>query len=126
MALSVFEVFKIVLGIIIGTFFLYFMLQFSNIYSTTEIKSAEIQEYKNLKKLVEDTYIYGIQSEIGLRKLPSFASPPFISEGAGVSVNPSIMFFFKPGERLVVYKNFFDYRFCETVFTAALPEPAIL
>ncbi len=125
MALSVFEAFKIILGLIIASFFLYFMLQFAGVYSVTETKSAEVQEYKNLKNLIEDTYIYNVPAEIRLKKPPLLAPPPFISEGAGVSVNPSILFFFKPGEKLSVYKGSLSYGFWKQDFVGALPETKI-
>ena len=125
MVQSVFEIFKIVLGIIIAGFFLYFMLQFAGLYTTTETKSAEVQEYKNLKKLVEDTYIYNIPTSADLKKIPAFASPPYISEGAAVSVNPSILFFFNPGKRLAVYRGSLDLGFWKTDFVGVIPEQRI-
>lgn len=123
--MSVFEIFKIVLGLVIGGFFLYFAVQFGGLYSATETKSAEVQEYRNLQKLIEDTYIYDVPSEIGLKKPPQFASPPFISEGAGVSVNPSILFFFRPGTRLHVYKGTLNYGFWKQDFVGAIPETKV-
>ena len=126
MTQSMFEVFKIVLGIIVAGFFLYFMLQFAGLYATTETKSAEIQEYKNLKKLVEDTYIYNIPTNFDLKKPPLLSAPPFISEGSGISVNPSILFFFQPEKRLVVYRGSLDYGFWNMYFVGALPELRVL
>ena len=125
MVVSVFEVFKLVLGIIIAGFFLYFMLQFAGIYSTTEIKSAEVQEYKNLKKLIEDTYIYSVPAEIDLKKPPLFAAPPFISEGASVSVSPSLLFFFRPGKRMEVYKGSLNLGFWSLDYVGAIPETRV-
>lgn len=122
MVVSVFEVFKLVMGIIIAGFFLYFMLQFAGIYSTTEIKSAEVQEYKNLKKLIEDTYIYNVPSEADLKKPPLFAAPPFVSEGASVAVSHSVLFFFKPAKRVEVYKGSLSFGFWSLDYVGALPE----
>ncbi len=126
MALSIFEIFKIVLGIVIASFFLFFMLQIAGIYSFTEARSGQLTEYKNVKKLIEDTYVYSVQSETDLKKPPIFYAPPYISEADAISVNPSILYFFKPGKRLSVYKASADYGFWKMDFVSALPETKIL
>ena len=125
MTASIFEIFKIVLGIIIASFFLFFMLQIAGIYSFTESRSTQVTEYKNVKKLIEDTYVYSVQSEIDLKKPPIFYTPPYISEADAISVSPSILYFFKPGKRLVVYKSSMDYGFWKADFIAALPESKV-
>ena len=126
MASDIFEIFKIVLGIIIAGFFLYFMIQFAGLYTSTEAKSAEMQEYKNMKKLIEDTYIYSVPTNLDLQKPPLFAKPPYVSEGSAISVNPSILFFFKPAKRVIVYRGTADYGFWTLDFVGALPETRIL
>ncbi len=124
--MNLFQIFKIIMGLMVAGFFLFFALKFAGIYAGVQTGSIGLEETQNLKKAIEDVYIYDVDTPFRLNDVPFYAPPPYISKSRHVKVHDSIPFFFKPGKDLIVYKKYLDLGFTEIGWVGVLPRMKIL
>lgn len=126
MSVSTFQIFKIIMGLIVGGFFLFFMLSFSGLYKNIQTESGTVSELKGLRSNIHSVYLSGTPVTISLQdELPAY-SPPYLSKARGIAVQKSVPFFLRPGKKLVVYRGSLDTGPWSFPFVGMLPETDLI
>jgi len=126
--ISVFDVFKIILGVIISVFILFVLLRFATSYMDIGESSRQASIMVNLKKSIEDVYTTGISSDFEGENADLILgySPPYIETSvASVDMDP-VPLFLVPGKGLSIYRNEYDLGWWKFYYIEAMPETGIL
>ncbi len=127
--LSVMQIFKIILGIVLSAFVLIIAIRFTSSYMEIGESSKEMEVVMGLKKTIEDVYTTGIPTDFDLKDLEetiTFYSPPNIGTSVTpVSLDP-VPTFLVPGERVSVHRGEYDLGWWKFHFVYVLPETKIL
>lgn len=125
--MSVFQIFKIILGIIISFFILFIVLTFAGSYSEIGESGRQVSIMVNFKKSIDDVYTTGIPTDFETKDFEIFAyTPPYIrTEVSNVDMDP-IPLLLVPGEKFSVYRNEYDLGWLKFYFIEVLPETNIL
>ncbi len=124
--ISIFQLFKIIFGIIISFFILFIVLRFVASYMETGEISKQATDALSLKKIIEDVYTTGISTNIQFKKNPvTFYTPPNIVTKAGTLIleQPTMLV---SGKELFVYRGERDFGWWKFYFVGALPETKII
>lgn len=126
--LSVFQVFKIIMGLFIAGFFFYIILNFTGIYTWFQESQQEILIMQNFRDTVRNTYVYDIPAEF--RHFENFEElryddPPRISSLSG-DVSMDAPLFLKPGKNLYIYRKTLDLGWWRFQWVGALPAMKIV
>ncbi len=125
--ISVFQIFKIILGIIISAFILFVILRFADSYMEIGESSRQVSIMVNFKKSIDDVYTAGIPSDFEMKDSEIFAYiPPHIHMGiSSVDMDP-IPLLLIPGEKFSLYRNEYDLGWWKFYFIEVFPETKIL
>ena len=127
--LNVFDVFKIILGIIISIFVLFILLRFAGSYMQIGESSRQVSLMVNFKKTLENVYTTGVSDDFefaGTEVITNYA-PPFLMTTFSSSVDMEpIPLLLVPGKKLSVYRNEYDVGWWKFYFIEALPDTKIL
>ena len=123
--LSVFNLFKIIFGVIISIFLIFMAFRFSSSYMEIGEASKKISSLANMKIIAEDVYSSGIPSNITIESnLIKFYSPPsFISDAGTIDINLPIIF--RKGDKILIYRQEIDYKWWNYRFLFIIPETHI-
>ena len=129
--MDAFEVFKIIIGLVIGIFFLYFMLNFSGIYSTYQQESIEVTHMKNFRTALQNVYVTDTPLVFKL-KIDTEYNPPditLLSESLGFpGINVPVPFFYKSTKKdqdVIAYRESIGEGFSKFKFVGVFPETNI-
>ncbi len=126
--ISIFQVFKIIMGLLIAGFFFYIIMSFSGIYAWFQEGQQERLVMQNFRDTVYDTYVNGIPTGFrGFEKFSdlSYDDPPRVSSlSADVAVEAPL--FLKPGKNLYIYRQTLDLGWWGFSWVGALPEMKIV
>ncbi len=125
--ISVFQIFKIILGVIISAFILFIVLRFAGSYTEIGESSRQVSIMVNFKKSMEDVYTTGISTDFEMKDLEIIAyRPPYIhADVSNVDMDP-VPLFLVPGEKFSVYRNEYDLEWWKFYFIEVFPETKIL
>ncbi len=123
--ISTFEIFKIIIGIVIAGFFLFFAVKFLGVLAPQQTQNIEIAEMKSLKNIIEKTLVYGVSQNLTVRSEIEYF-PPYISRKNNVRIDGSVPFFLNDGNLLYVYPNSLDLGFWKIGWVGALPETKVI
>jgi hypothetical protein len=126
--ISAFDVFKIIMGIIISVFILFLILRFAGSYTEIGESSRYASVMINFKKAVSDVYTTGITSVFETKEsklILSYKPPRIETKVAFVDVEP-IPLLLSPGEKLDLSRGEYDVSWWKFYFVEALPETNIL
>ena len=125
--ISVFQVFKIILGIIISSFILFFLLKFAGSYTEIGESSRQVSILVNFKKSVEDVYTTGIASDFKGEdlKILGYTPPTILTEVSNLNMEP-VPLLIVPDEELLIYRNEFEGEWWKFYFVEAVPEMKII
>lgn len=57
--ISVYQTFKLVLGVVVSIFVLFFLINYAGIYSGFQIEAEKVKAVRNFRKLSQDVYFTG-------------------------------------------------------------------
>lgn len=127
--ISVLQIFKIILGIMLSAFILTILLNFSTSYTEIGESSREVEILTGLKKTIEDVYTTGISTDFevkGFEEVVDSYVPPNLMTGVSpVSLDP-VPTLFVPGEKVSIHRNEYDMGWWKFYFVHALPEMKII
>lgn len=125
--ISVFQIFKIILGIIISVFILFLILRFAGSYMEIGESSRQVSIVVNFKKSIDDVYTTGISTDFEMKDSEIIAyRPPYMETGVShVDMDP-VPILLTPGEKFSVYRNEYDLGWWKFYFIETLPEKNIL
>ncbi len=123
--ISTFEIFKIIIGIVLASFFLFFALKFLGVLAPQELQKIEATELKTVKNIIEKTLVFGISQNLTIKGDIEY-SPPYISRKNDVKIHDSIPFFLKPGDFVYLYPYSLDIGFWKMDWVGVLPETKLI
>ncbi|HLD56873.1 MAG TPA: hypothetical protein VJA47_01110 [archaeon] len=123
--ISTFEIFKIIIGIIIAGFFLFFALKFLGVLTPQQVQNIEIAQLSSVKNSIEKTPLYGVSQNLSL-KVEMEYSPPYISRKNNVKIHESIPFFLGEGDFVYIYPNSLDLGFWKMGWVGVVPETKLI
>lgn len=124
--MSVFQLFKMILGLVTASFFLFFLLKFSGIYTTFQGGQNELDTMNGFLDVARGVYIYGDPVEFkGFSGSGRYSKlryePPFIYSGAMEAKATGVTLFMIPGKTLNVYRTTVDVGWWKYSAIGALP-----
>ena len=126
--ISVMQIFKIILGIVLSAFILMIILRFSISYGEIGESGKEVEILMGLKKTIEDIYTTGISTDFNMysQDLVDHYSPPnLITSVTNVNLDP-VPTLFVPGERISIHRGEYNIGWWRFHFVYALPETKII
>ncbi|MCK5023450.1 MAG: hypothetical protein KAS04_04730 [Candidatus Aenigmarchaeota archaeon] len=125
--ISVFQVFKIIIGLIISAFILILVMQFSGSYMEIGESSRQVSILVNLKKVIEDVYTTGISTDFEMKdsEILSFRAPYMETIIAHFDVEP-LPIITSAGSKFSVTRNEYDIGWWKFYFIEMLPETKII
>jgi len=126
--ISTFDVFKIILGIIISVFILFIILRFTGSYTDISESSREVSTMISLKKTIEDVYTTGIETDFEVKDAEFITgyNPPYIETKVSmVSMDP-VPLLLVPGTKISLHRNGYDIGWWKFYFIEAMPEANFL
>jgi hypothetical protein len=125
--ISVFQVFKIILGIIISVFILFLVLRFAGSYMMIGETSREVSVIVNFKKSISNVYTTGVPTDFEIKDSEILGyRPPYIETGVSFVDMDPIPFLTMPGEKFSIYRNEYDSGWWKFYFIEAFPETRVL
>jgi len=138
MTATIFQAFRIMFGLILAGFFLYFFLSYAGVYSETEESGIRLDIIKNFKSAIEDVYKTGVSvtfsqfGESGMDFDLSFDAdynppahyPSLVSNVQSVRLMPPSIIV--PGDEVFVYRTYFSLGWWKLYFVEALPDMAVI
>ena len=128
--ISVFQIFKIILGTVIGMFFLYFLLSFTGLYKGFQEESIDITHLSNLKATMMSVYTSDTDLDIDLEIGVLYRPPEIIgrSKKSSFPIDIPFLFFLKGAdkEKVIIYKSSLDQGFFDLEFIGVLPKTKVL
>ncbi len=126
--ISVFDVFKIILGVIISVFILFILLRFAGSYTEIGESGRQVSIMVNLKKSIEDVYTTGISTDFETKESGLILGyrPPYIETRVSFVDMEPVPLFLVPGEKLSINRNEYDLGWWKFYFIEVLPETNIL
>jgi hypothetical protein len=126
--ISVFDIFKIILGVIISAFILVLVFRFVGSYIQIGESGRELSVIINFKKTMDNVYTTGIAADFDFKDSKTIVGyrPPYIETHISfVDTNP-VPVLLVPGEKLSVYRGEYDTGWWKFYFIEALPETSVL
>ncbi len=132
---SAFQVFKMLFGLIISGFVLYFLVFYAGSYSQTQTESQQVIILKNFEDLAKDVYYTGNPSPFGDFKRVEFSMLSLeIREPEGNAqvvadigkVTLTVPLFFRPGDELFIDRATMDLGWWEFHVAEAMPETKVI
>ena len=125
--LSVFDVFKIILGIIISVFIIFVVMRFVGSYMEISESGRQVSLMVNFKKTVENVYTTGISTDFELKESEILGyRPPLIeTESTVIDTSPTPTMLL-PGKKLSVGRIDYDIGWWKFYVIEALPDTKII
>jgi hypothetical protein len=126
--ISVFDIFKIILGIIISAFILLLVFRFVGSYIQIGESGREVSTIINFKKTVETVYTTGVAADYDLKDSKTILdyNPPFIETPISfVDMSPTPLLL-TAGDKYTVFRNEYDLGWWKYYFVESLPETKII
>jgi hypothetical protein len=127
---SLFQIFKIILGIIISVFILFMLLRFSGSYTEIGEASKEATVLKNFEKASQDVYVTGVPSNFTFKMESEKAifdyKPPYLRTTLGPLEFNYMLLFFEKGSEVFIDKKELDFNWWRFQWVEALPETRIV
>ena len=125
--LSVFQIFKIIMGLILAGFFLFFLLRFSGIYTEFQGGQNQLDAIRALERTARDVVIYDVPVEFkGFsrwdRRGELSYEPPFVYASGIESKVTGVTLFMVPGGSMNIYRGGLDFGWRKFAWAAALPQ----
>lgn len=126
--ISTFDVFKIILGIIISVFILFALLRFAGSYTEIGESGRQVSVMINLKTSIENVYTTGVSADFETKESEMILGyrPPYIETKASFVDMDPVPLFLVPSEKLSINRNEYDVGWWKFYFIEALPETNIL
>lgn len=126
--ISVFDVFKIILGVIISAFILFVALRFVGSYIQIGESGREVSAIINFKKTMEKVYTTGISADFDLKDSKTILGyrPPYIETPIAFVDTSPIPVILVPGEKLSVHRLEYDTGWWKFYFIESLPETSVI
>lgn len=126
--ISVFDIFKIILGIIISAFILFIVLRFVGSYIQIGESGREVSAIINFKKTMEKVYTTGISADFDFKDSKTILGyrPPYIETPVSFVDTSPIPVLLVPGEKLSVYRGEYDTGWWKFYLIESLPETSVL
>ncbi len=133
--ISIYQVFKLIFGLIVSAVMLFFLINYSGIYGSTQADINRALIMKNFMKAAQDVYMTGnptnftdfsrLEFDLTFRGM---SDPPVIKSNTGfVPDTPvRIPLFFYPGRKIFIDRNHLDYGFWKFYFVEAVPEMTVI
>lgn len=126
--ISVFQIFRIIMGLIIAGFLFYVIMQFSGIYAWYQEGQQEKLIMQSFLETAGSVYVHNVPTSfIGFEKFSDlrYDSPPAISSSAG-DAEADVPLFLRPGKSLYVYRQTLELGWWRFNWVGALPEMKIV
>ncbi len=127
--ISAFQLFKIILGVIMSVFVIIIAMQFSGRYIQLGESGKQVSTVINLKKAIEDVYTSGVPTDFRIsdaKKTIEFYRPPnIITPSATVSLEP-IPTLLVAGEDISIHRIDYDIGWWKFQLIEAVPDTKIL
>jgi hypothetical protein len=129
--LSVFQIFKMVFGVVASIVVLYFLITYAGSYGESQKDVQRSLIMKNFRQLADDVYLSANPYDFDLSKFgasiyfDATASPPMFRFGNNeMEVDTPV--FFRQGESLSVTRSALDYGWWSFAFVEAVPEMTVV
>jgi hypothetical protein len=125
--LNVFDVFKIILGIIISIFIIFVVMRFVGSYMEIGESGRQVSLMVNFKKTVENVYTTGISTDFELKEseILGYRPPMIETEVTFIDTSPTPVLLL-PGKKLTVSRVDYDIGWWKFYMIEALPESKII
>ncbi|RLI96667.1 MAG: hypothetical protein DRO99_04085 [Candidatus Aenigmatarchaeota archaeon] len=130
--MNVYQVFKIVLGLVMSFFILFFLVNYAGIYSEIQEDTQRMMIISNFRKAVQDVYLTGNSVTFDDFSRLDFnivynglVDPPVIRSGTGQTIIRTPMVFV-PGEEVMIQREDLNFGWWKFGFVEALPEMTVL
>jgi hypothetical protein len=130
--ITIYQLFKIIFGLIASAFILYFLIHYTGVYITVQEDVQRVLIIQNFRKAVQDVYFTGNPvnfSDFGRLDFTLYfngqAEPPVMKSEVGDMVFLTPMFF-SPSDDIFIDRNHMDYGWFKFYFVEALPEIYII
>jgi hypothetical protein len=127
--ISIFQIFKIIIGVVISVFILTVLLRFSGSYMEIGESGKQVDILIDLKKTIEDVYTTGIPSDYEMQNFEKtiilYSPPTIITSISPLNLDP-VPTLFVPGEIISVHRGEYDLGWWKFYFIEALPEMKII
>jgi len=133
--ISIYQVFKLIFGLIVSAVMLFFLINYSSIYGSTQADINRALIMKNFMKAAQDVYMTGNPTNFSDFSRLEFdltfrgsSDPAVIKSNTGYVPNipVRIPLFFVPGREVFIDRNHLDYDFWKFYFVEAVPETIII
>lgn len=126
--LNVFDVFKIILGIIIAVFILILLLRFAGSYMQLGESSRQASMMVNFRKAAENAYTTGISGdfETGDAEVMLGYRPPFIETSIAMVNMEPVPLLLLPARKLSLHRNEYDLGWWKFYFIEAMPDYSVI
>lgn len=128
--ITVYQAFKIILGIIASMFIIYFLINYSGVYSQIQGTFQRNVVVKNFLETVNNVYLTGIPvnyndfSKVDVDLY--YRAKEAVLGFSGGSFPVRFPLLLKPGKRLYIYRNALNYGWWKFYFIEALPDIDII
>ncbi len=126
--ISIYQLFKIIFGLVASGFILYFLIHYTGIYITMQEDVMRVLIIQNFRKATQDVYFTGNPinfSDFGRLDFTLYfdgqAEPPVMRSEVGEMVFLTPMFF-SPSDEVFIDRNHLDHGWFKFYFVEALPE----
>lgn len=130
--ITIYQLFKIIFGLIASVFILFFLVHYTGIYITTQEDVMRVLIIQNFRKAVQDVYFTGNPINFSDFRRLDFtlhfdgqAEPPVMKSDVGETVFLTPMFF-SPSDNIFIDRNHLDYGWFKFYFVEALPEISLI
>lgn len=123
--LTTFNVFKMLMGIIVSIFILLLLFRLSSSFIGIGEAKREIKTFYDFNRIVKTVYTSGIAENVSInsKSVISYIPPDIVTSSGSTTLDvPTI---FVSGDELLVYKSSIDYGFFSYNFILAIPETRI-
>jgi hypothetical protein len=126
--ISTFDIFKIILGIIISAFILFLALRFVGSYTQIGESGRDVSIILNFKKTMEKVYATGISSDFEIKDSKAIIGyrPPYIETTVSFVDTSPMPVLIVQGEKLSVNRVEYDVGWWKFYMVEALPETKII
>lgn len=128
--ITVYQAFKIILGIVASVFILYFLLNYSGTYSQIQGTFQKNIIMKNFLDISNNIYLTGIHlnySDFSRVKMNMYYRPKERILGfSGGSFSVRFPLLMRPAGKLYIYRNSLDYKWWKFYFVEAFPDMDVI
>lgn len=125
--ISVFQIFRIILGIIISAFILFIIITFAGTYTEIGESSRQVSVLVSFKKTMENVYTTGIADDFDTEDYEILDYvPPHVMTGVTNFVVEPVPLLLVPGQEFSITRNVYDTYWWKFYFVEVMPETKIM